>query len=185
MADPASDPSPDRADVGCHHGHRRHRPTKIVSKGKIVTPEQVIDGELVIEGDQITCVATSCTDPPDATRLTVTNAYILPGFVDAHNHVACNVLPRWQPPKLYKNRGQWQGSDAYKIFKKPYDDLTNKGLTCEMIKYGEVGPPERGHHHSGDLAGLAVYPHADPQRREPGQPPGLGQPHPHLHSRHQ
>ena len=58
--------------------------------------------------------------------------------MDAHNHVAYNALPRWTPPKLYKNRGQWQGSDAYKVFKKPYDDLTNKGLTCEMIKYGEV-----------------------------------------------
>jgi len=38
-----------------------------------------------------------------------------------------NVLPRWSPPKLHQNRGQWQGSDAYKVFKKPYDDLTNKG----------------------------------------------------------
>jgi 5-methylthioadenosine/S-adenosylhomocysteine deaminase len=113
-------------------------PTKFVIKGKIVTPDQVIDGELVIDGDQIACVAASCPDPPGATRVTVTNAYILPGFVDAHNHVAYNVLPRWTPPKLYKNRGQWQGSDAYKVFKKPYDDLTNKGLTCEMIKYGEI-----------------------------------------------
>jgi cytosine/adenosine deaminase-related metal-dependent hydrolase len=113
-------------------------PTKFVIKGKLVTPDQVIDGELVIDGDQIACVAVSCPDPPGATRVTVTNAYILPGFVDAHNHVAYNVLPRWTPPKLYKNRGQWQGSDAYKVFKKPYDDLTNKGLTCEMIKYGEV-----------------------------------------------
>jgi 5-methylthioadenosine/S-adenosylhomocysteine deaminase len=112
--------------------------TKFIIKGTLVTPDQVIDGELVIEGDTITCVAVSCTDPPGATRLTVTNGYILPGFVDAHNHVAYNVLPRWTPPKLYKNRGQWQGSDAYKVFKKPYDDLTNKGLTCEMIKYGEV-----------------------------------------------
>jgi 5-methylthioadenosine/S-adenosylhomocysteine deaminase len=43
----------------------------------------------------------------------VTNAFILPGFVDAHNHVTYNVLPRWTPPKLYKNRGQWPGSDAY------------------------------------------------------------------------
>src|SRR5262249_18372537 len=113
-------------------------PTKFVMMGKIVAPDQIIDGELVIEGDTITCVAASCTDPPGATRITITNAYILPGFVDAHNHVAYNVLPRWQPPKLYQNRGQWQGSDAYKVFKKPYDDLTNKGLTCEMIKYGEV-----------------------------------------------
>ena len=113
-------------------------PTKTVIKGPLVTPDQVLDGELVIEGDTITCVAPSCTAPAGATRITVTNAYILPGFVDAHNHVAYNVLPRWTPPKLYKNRSQWQGSDAYKVFKKPYDDLTNKGLTCEMIKYGEV-----------------------------------------------
>jgi 5-methylthioadenosine/S-adenosylhomocysteine deaminase len=113
-------------------------PTKVVIKGTLVTPDQVLDGELVIEGDTITCVAASCTAPAGATRVTVTNAFIVPGFVDAHNHVAYNVLPRWTPPKLYKNRGQWQGSDAYKVFKKPYDDLTNKGLTCEMIKYGEV-----------------------------------------------
>src|SRR5438445_3446394 len=112
-------------------------PTKFVLKGTLVTPDQVIDGELVIEGDTITCLAVSCTTPAGATRVTVTNGYILPGFVDAHNHMAYNVLPRWTPPKLYKNRSQWQGSDAYKVFKKPYDDLTNKGLTCEMIKYGE------------------------------------------------
>src|SRR5438046_2913609 len=83
-------------------------PTKFIIKGTIVTPEQVIDGELVIDGDTITCVATTCVAPAGATRVTLTNAYILPGFVDAHNHVAYNVLPRWTPPKLYKNRGQWQ-----------------------------------------------------------------------------
>jgi 5-methylthioadenosine/S-adenosylhomocysteine deaminase len=113
-------------------------PTKFIIKGTLVTPDQVLDGELVIEGDTITCVAADCTAPAGATRITVTNAYVLPGFVDAHNHVAYNVLPRWTPPKLYKNRGQWQGSDAYKVFKKPYDDLKAKNLDCEMIKYGEV-----------------------------------------------
>jgi 5-methylthioadenosine/S-adenosylhomocysteine deaminase len=113
-------------------------PSKTVIKGMLVTPDQVIDGELIIEGDTITCVAVTCEAPAGATRITVTNAYIFPGFVDAHNHVAYNILPRWTPPKLYKNRGQWQGSEPYKVFKKPYDDLTSKGLTCEMIKYGEV-----------------------------------------------
>jgi 5-methylthioadenosine/S-adenosylhomocysteine deaminase len=112
--------------------------TKTVIKGTLVTPDQVIDGELVIEGDTITCVAASCTAPAGATRVTVTNAFILPGFVDAHNHVAYNVLPRWTPPKLYQNRGQWQGAQAYKDFKKPYDMLKAKDLDCEMIKYGEV-----------------------------------------------
>src|SRR5437016_2399783 len=129
-------------------------PNKVIIKGTLVTPDQVVDGELVIEGDTITCVAASCTAPPGATRITVTNAYIFPGFVDAHNHVAYNVLPRWTPPKLYKNRSQWQGSDAYKVFKKPYDDLTNKGLTCEMIKYGEVKGLAHGKSHGrGVLVG--------------------------------
>ena len=112
--------------------------TKAVISGILVTPDQTIDGELVIEGETITCVAVTCTAPAGATRITVTNAFIFPGFVDAHNHVAYNVLPRWSPPKLYQNRAQWQGAQAYLDFKKPYDDLKAKGLACEMIKYGEV-----------------------------------------------
>jgi len=93
-------------------------------KGKIVTPDQVIDGELVFEGDTITCVAVSCTDPPGATRITVTNAYILLGFVDAHNHVAYNVLPRWTPPKLYQNRGRVaHGGLRGLLDEKPTQDL--------------------------------------------------------------
>jgi len=105
--------------------------------GKIATPTDVIDGELVISGDTITCVATNCATPAGATVIHVTDAYILPGFVDAHNHVAYNVFPKWQPPKLYQNRGQWQGSTAYANFKAPYNEL-KKTAFCEMVKYGEV-----------------------------------------------
>src|SRR5690349_3173670 len=113
-------------------------PSKTVIQGTVVTPEQVLDGEVLIEGDTITCVAASCTVPNGATRITVTNAYIFPGFVDAHNHVAYNVLARWTPPKLYQRRSQWQAAQAYQVFKQPYADLINKGLFCEMVKYGEV-----------------------------------------------
>jgi cytosine/adenosine deaminase-related metal-dependent hydrolase len=113
-------------------------PSKTVIKGNLVTPDEVIDGELVIEGDRITCAATSCPQPDGATRITVTNAYIFPGFVDAHNHVAYNILARWTPPKLYQRRAQWQAAQAYKDFKRPYNDLIDKGLFCEMVKYGEI-----------------------------------------------
>lgn len=113
--------------------------SKHVLKGTLVTPDEVFDGELVIEGDTITCVAVDCDDPRGATLFSITNAYILPGFVDAHNHVAYNVLPKWTPPKLYQNRSQWQGSSSYKAFKVPYSDLKDqKGLSCEMVKYGEI-----------------------------------------------
>ncbi len=114
-------------------------PSKYVLKGKIVTPDDLIIGEVVIENDTITCVANDCADPPGATLLTISNAYIFPGFIDSHNHVAYNFLPKWTPPKLYQNRSQWQGSQSYKDFKKPYDVLKKeKGLFCEMVKYGEI-----------------------------------------------
>jgi len=111
-------------------------PTKFVLDGKIVAPDGVIDGKLVVEGDTITCVG-DCQDPSGAWVLRITNAFIFPGFIDAHNHVAYNVFPKWSPPKIYSNRGQWQASQAYKTFKAPYNDLKAKAL-CEMVQYGEI-----------------------------------------------
>jgi 5-methylthioadenosine/S-adenosylhomocysteine deaminase len=113
--------------------------TKQIIRGTVVTPDTVLVGEVVIEGDTIACVASSCTDPTGASVFTVTGGYVYPGFIDAHNHVAYNVLPKWTPPKLYVNRGQWQRAKAYKDFKAPYNDLkdTHK-LFCEMVKWGEL-----------------------------------------------
>jgi 5-methylthioadenosine/S-adenosylhomocysteine deaminase len=112
-------------------------PAKFVLKGTIVNADGAVKGEMVIDGDTIACVAATCTEPPGATVITVTNAYIFPGFIDAHNHVAYNFLPKWNPPKIYQRRAQWQASPSYKTFKKPYDD-NKKLLFCEMVKYGEL-----------------------------------------------
>jgi cytosine/adenosine deaminase-related metal-dependent hydrolase len=112
-------------------------PSKTVLKGAIVNPDGVINGEVVFEGDTITCAAVDCAEPPGATRIVVTHAYIFPGFIDAHNHVAYNFLPKWTPPKFYQRRAQWQASPSYKAFKKPYD-ANKKALFCEMVKYGEI-----------------------------------------------
>jgi adenine deaminase len=60
----------------------------------------------VIEGDTITCVAATCATPDGATRITVTHAYVFPGFVDAHNHVAYKIFGRWTPSKFYQRRSQ-------------------------------------------------------------------------------
>jgi hypothetical protein len=113
------------------------QPGKYVLKGHIAAPEEIAAGKLVIEDNRITCAAVGCAEPPGATVISVTDAYIFPGFIDAHNHVAYNVFPKWQPPRLYSNRGQWQSSKAYKEFKAPYNDL-KKTVLCEMVKYGEV-----------------------------------------------
>jgi 5-methylthioadenosine/S-adenosylhomocysteine deaminase len=112
-------------------------PTKLVIQGAIVIPQGML-GEMTVEHDTITCVAATCPRPLGATIYTITEAYIFPGFIDAHNHVAYNVLPKWIPPKRYVNRNQWQREKAYKAFKAPYDVLKKKKLLCEMVKYGEV-----------------------------------------------
>jgi 5-methylthioadenosine/S-adenosylhomocysteine deaminase len=113
--------------------------TRQVIRGTVVTPDTVLVGEVVIAGDTIACVAVDCPDPAGASVFTVRDGYIYPGFVDAHNHVAYNVLPKWTPPRLYVSRGQWQRATAYKVFKAPYNDLKdNHKLFCEMVKWGEI-----------------------------------------------
>ncbi|OQS40519.1 amidohydrolase family protein [Chromobacterium haemolyticum] len=110
----------------------------LVIRGRLVLAEQESDGRLVLAGDRIVCAGADCVEPAGATVLEVSEGYVFPGFIDAHNHVAYNALPKWAPPKLYQNRGQWQRAASYKAFKRPYDQLKKSGLICEMVKYGEA-----------------------------------------------
>ncbi len=111
-------------------------PSKYVIEGRLVTPTEVLDGKLVIEGDTITCAGV-CNNPPGAWVLKVTQGFVFPGFIDAHNHVAYNILGKWTPPKFYERRSQWQSSPGYTAFKEPYNRL-KPTLLCEMVKYGEI-----------------------------------------------
>ena len=111
-------------------------PTKHLLKGPIVTADgRVLQGEVVIEGDTITCVAADCVDPPGANIFTIADVY--PGFIDAHNHVAYNFLPKWTPPRLFAHRGLWQSSSSYKAFKAPYTAMLQQ-RPCEMVRWGEI-----------------------------------------------
>jgi 5-methylthioadenosine/S-adenosylhomocysteine deaminase len=45
---------------------------------------------------------------------------IYPGLIELHNHLAYNVLPLWQVPKLYHDRDQWRGTVDYeKLISRP------------------------------------------------------------------
>lgn len=113
-------------------------PTKQVLRGSIVQPDgTVLQGEVVVEGDTITCVATDCPDPAGASVFTLSESYIYPGFIDAHNHVLYNFLPRWTPPRLFAHRGLWQSSPAYVAFKAPYNALLRSN-PCELVRWGEI-----------------------------------------------
>jgi imidazolonepropionase-like amidohydrolase len=70
---------------------------KYALKGCLVTPDQVIEnGVVLIIGDKIQAIGSNISLSPD-TKVVETGGVVLPGFVDLHNHLTWNLLPRWKP----------------------------------------------------------------------------------------
>ena len=126
----------------------------------------VLLGEVVIEGDTITCVAADCPDPPGATLFVISDAYIFPGFIDAHNHVAYNFLPKWSPPKLFAHRGLWQSAPSYKAFKAPYDAGLKHIYVRDGALWGDRCVDQR-HHQCARDAQSALQQGPGAEHREP------------------
>ena len=138
-SDASSDISIDAGEEGVVVGSSSDR---YLLKGLILDGKDPYLGEVYIVGDRIFCVAEDCSSTynNDTGKFTTiyTHGAIMPALFDAHNHLAYNILPRWENTKLYQNRYQWQSDSSYKLFKKPFDDLGNLGLKCEMVKFAEV-----------------------------------------------
>src|SRR5438270_1303551 len=113
--------------------------TKYALKGKIVTPDRVIEGgTIVILGNKIREIGTNSV-LTDETRVIDTGGIIVPGFVDLHNHLTWNLLPRWKPNKEFANRYEWQQMAMYKIaLVTPHGEIFKKGLGCDTNRYAEV-----------------------------------------------
>ena len=108
-------------------------------KGTIVTPEQVIEhGIIFIDGQKIKDVGQNVALPRD-TKVIDTNGVILPGFIDLHNHITWNLLPRWRTYKEFGNRYDWQQLTTYAIaLSTPHSELSKAKLGCDMNRYAEV-----------------------------------------------
>ena len=94
-------------------------PVNLLIKGKIVTmiaENGILDpGYIFIEDGVISGVYTAAQLPGNLKTMKVTDSkgVIYPGLMDLHNHFVYNVLPLWDVPKPYKNRGQWPGNAEY------------------------------------------------------------------------
>jgi 5-methylthioadenosine/S-adenosylhomocysteine deaminase len=108
-------------------------------KGTIVTPDQVIEGgTILIQGNLIKEVGANM-NLPAGTVVFDTQGIILPGFVDLHNHLTWNLLPRWKPGIQFSNRYEWQLLPSYGIaLATPHGQLMKENLGCEMSRYAEV-----------------------------------------------
>jgi len=122
------------------------RRDRILLSGMVVTPDVAFAGEVLIEGDTITCVAASCAQQPGAVGASrvQTDGVILPGLIDAHNHVLFNIFDEsdWSPTKIYANHNQWPNDARYGAMVDAKQYLNGEGspvsLGCEMDKYGEL-----------------------------------------------
>lgn len=113
-------------------------PNSYVLVGTFVTPNERIKGKMVVQGDTITCIGKDCAEPPGATRVVAKGAYFLPGFIDAHQHMSFNFMPRWKNTRVYPNRYEWQKDPDHLAFVAPRAHYTDNETGCAMVKYAEV-----------------------------------------------
>lgn len=107
------------------------RGTIITADGKVLE-----DGVLAIRGDVIMDVRAT----PGSSNAIDTRSYILPGFIDLHNHVTWNIFPRWRTYTLFANRYEWQERADYKIaLNTPHVLLGREHQDeCDANEYAEI-----------------------------------------------
>lgn len=95
--------------------------TTFVLDGRVVTMNsdfEVLDrGRVYVRDGGIAAVRAVDAPAPDGfsdAPLVRTGGTIYPGLIELHNHLAYNVLPLWQVPRRYGNRGQWGSHPTYR-----------------------------------------------------------------------
>ena len=123
--------TPAGADVGSALPDRA-----IVLRGTILTPGGVLKhGYVGIASGRIVSVSDKQPDLPGALDVNTTGI-ILPGFVDLHNHVPWNALPRWQPGRTFTNRDQWVADPEYhRLVADPFGRASATSF-CDMNAWG-------------------------------------------------
>jgi len=93
---------------------------KLVLQGRVVTMngsfKVIADGRVYTQNGDIVAVQEASAPAPAGfgnTAVTDTGVTLYPGLIDLHNHMPYNVLPLWQVPKKFSNRGQWARHAEY------------------------------------------------------------------------
>jgi 5-methylthioadenosine/S-adenosylhomocysteine deaminase len=106
--------------------------------GTLLTPSGIIaDGSVTISGQKIVAVGANSTLPSGATAIKVPGI-ILPGFIDLHNHLTWNILPRWLPGRTFADRYEWQDTAEYDRFLVTPHNLALNAAACESEIYAEI-----------------------------------------------
>jgi cytosine/adenosine deaminase-related metal-dependent hydrolase len=113
--------------------------------GTAVLPMDAVNaipnGEVYIEDNRIRCVGArdACAAMSAGAEIIDTKGVVLPGLLDAHNHVAYNWLPEWEPGRLWLDHSEWQDSNEYRDFVTPYRENSGDAPSfCAMVQWGEL-----------------------------------------------
>ena len=99
----------------------------LVLSGKVAplapgNEDEVFSGRVYIGDDGIVAAVTKGNAKAPAgfskaPKVDVGSAFVYPGFVDLHSHIAYNTLPLWSDParkKAYAHHDSWPGGESYK-----------------------------------------------------------------------
>jgi len=120
---------------------------RYILDGRIVTMNDrfdVIDrGRLYIDAGAIVAVQDESTPRPEGFRgapVIKTGGTIYPGLIELHNHLSYDVLPLWQVPRHYGNRGTWRDSaDKKRLISGPMKVLgSTSGVIEAIVRYVEA-----------------------------------------------
>ncbi len=94
---------------------------KAALQGRVVTMDErfrvIEDGRVFTHNGSIVAVQDAAAPAPpgfETVPVTDTGGTLYPGLIDLHNHLPYNVLPLWQVPRKFGNRGQWGGHADYR-----------------------------------------------------------------------
>jgi len=123
---------------------------KLVLKGHVVplsddAPQQTFKGRVLIEDDRIVKTQRSTNTLPTAfqgsRQIDVGDAFIYPGLIDLHSHIAYNTLPLWAhpgEPRPFLNRNVWPRRSSYgpEVSWPAY--MLSKGAPEALLAYVQV-----------------------------------------------
>ena len=109
----------------------------VALRGCVLTPDGPVEkGWLLLENGAVTGVRTT---KPTGVATIDTDGVLLPGLIDLHGHPEFNVFASWEPPRLYRNRYSWRGSDVYhKLVRDPQNALIPVLAAGTQLRYAEV-----------------------------------------------
>ncbi len=114
--------------------------------GRIVTMndnfEVLESGTIYIHNGVIVDVRASELPAPagfESSPVIETGGTVFPGLIELHNHLSYNVLPLWNVPETFKNRGEWRDHpDKRKLITAPMSVLGRSPTYVEaVVRYVE------------------------------------------------